>query len=240
MKKMTRIASAFLMSVALYASVFAQEAQPVQAQVSPAAPTAADAKPAAPVTKKAAQKKPAKKVPAQQPAAEAAVKAVIAETAPAAVAEVPQPPQVAVATDAVAAVSAPVKSEAAPLSSCPHCFRPLLAGYNGIIADLKPWMDEMDVQAADLDHRLSAIQKRINEKDNAIENARLGTDKKVRKAAVKNLNKEHKLLLKEYAAASDEKDAFYKKFSREIEKKTEGYNKIVEEKLKETMAAASQ
>ena len=163
--------------------------------------------------------------------------------------EVPQIPQVELATAAPAASSETVKPAAAieavkpaeaQLSACPHCFQPLLAGYSGIVAELRPWMEEMEVKAAAFDHRLSAIQKQINEKDDAIEKAKLGTDKKAMKAAVKLLTKEHKLLMKEYTMASEGKEAFYKKFSKEIEKKTERYDKIVESKLRETLSAASQ
>ena len=101
-------------------------------------------------------------------------------------------------------------------------------------------MEAKEAQAAALDRRLSAIQKQINEKEDAVEKAKLGTDKKAMKAEVKLLNKEHKALLKEYSAASGHKDAFYKKFSKEIEKKVEGYNKTVEAKLRETLSAASE
>jgi hypothetical protein len=138
------------------------------------------------------------------------------------------------------APEAVVPAPPAPRSACPHCFQPLLAGYKGIIADLAPWMEEMDAQAALLDQKLSEIQKQINEKDDAIEKARLITDKKEMKAAVKSLTKEHKQLMNEYSGASDRKDAFYKKFSKEIEKKAEGYNKTAEQKLRETLSAASQ
>ena len=98
----------------------------------------------------------------------------------------------------------------------------------------------MDAKAAAIDQLLSAIQKRINEKDDAIEKAKLGTDKKEVKAAVKSLGKERKMFLNEYAAASDAKAGFYKRFSKEAEKKVDGYNQMVELKLKATLSAASQ
>lgn len=162
-------------------------------------------------------------------------------SAPAAV--VPAAPQGETAPAAPAAVSAPA-APAAPAAarsqSCPNCFQPLLAGYNEIITDLKSWMDEMGAKAADLDRRLSEIQKRIDEKDDAIEKAKAGTDKKAAKAAVKALNKERKLVLKEYTNANDERDEFYKKFSKEAEKKVESYNAITAAKLQMTLSAASQ
>ncbi len=65
-------------------------------------------------------------------------------------------------------------------------------------------------------------------------------DKKEVKAAVKSLGKERKAFLKEYTGASDEKDEFYKKFSNEAGEKVEGYNQIVQVKLKMTRSAASQ
>jgi len=238
MKKNTTILCAFLISVALAAPSFAQGEKPGQAQVSPAEAAPA-VKPAAPVKPKAPKKKIAKKTQIKEPAAETAAAAASQAPTP-----VPAPAvasqQVEAATVAPAAVSEAVKPESAPPSACPHCFQPLLAGYKGIIDDLDPWMGEMNVQAAALDQKLSAIQKQINEKESAIETARLGTDKKARKEAVKGLTRERKQLLKEYSAASGEKDAFYKKFSKEVEKRTEGYNKIVESKLNETLSAASQ
>lgn len=237
MKKMTILVYVFLISGALLATSFAQEGQPSGQQVAPAAQAE---KPAAAVKKQTPRAKRVKKT-LNKPAAETAAKAGGQGTVQIATrtAEVPLA-QVNAATAAPAAVSEAVKPKPGTLSSCPHCFQPLVAGYSGILAELNPWMEEMDVRAADLDHKLSAIQKRINEKDSAIENAKLGTDKKAMKAAVKSLNKEHKLLEKEYDKASEEKDAFYEKFSKEIEKKTEHYNKIMGSKLKETLSAASQ
>jgi len=232
---------AILISGALAAPAFAQEGQPGQAAVSPAAAAPAE-KPAAPVKIKTPKKKTAEKPQAKEPAAEAAAPAVSqAPALPAPAAEAPpliEAPTVAPA--APAPVSEAVKPAAPAPSPCPHCFQPLLAGYKGIIEDLNPWMEGMDAQAAALDGKLSAIQRQINEKESAIENARRGTDKKAMKEAVKSLTKERKLLLKEYTTASEEKDAFYKKFSKEVEKRTEGYNKIVESKLNETLSAASQ
>ena len=235
MKEIIILAYAILIGGALCASSSAQEAPAAPAQVSPAAPAAT---PAAPVKKKTAKKKRAKTAP-KAPAAAAAVPVSpepVQVSTPAA--EVP-PAKVDVATaePAAAAEAAPA---APPPSVCPHCFQPLLAGYKGILSDLDPWMREMDARAAALDQKLSAIQKQINGKDDAIEQAKLGTDKKAMKAAVKSLAKEHKLLMKDYSAASDEKDEFYETFSKEIEKKARGYNKIIESKLGETLSAASQ
>ena len=65
--------------------------------------------------------------------------------------------------------------------------------------DLAPWTEKMEAQAAAFNSELSAIQKQINEKDTAIEQVRLGTDKKEVKAAIKSLTKERKLFLKDYA-----------------------------------------
>lgn len=243
MKKIMLMASALLITGALLTPAFAQEEQPAQAQASPEAPATETVKPAVPVTKKTVRKKKSvKKAPAQQPAVEVPAQAVSQAPVPVAVAaaEAPQVPQVEAATVAPVAVSTPVKPEVARRSTCPNCFQPLLAGYNGIISDLKPWIDEMEVRAAALDQRLSDIQQRIDEKDAAIEKARLITDKKEAKAAVKSFSKERKIFLTEYTDASDEKDEFYKKFSKEIEKKIEGYNKTVEVKLKTTLSAASQ
>ena len=98
----------------------------------------------------------------------------------------------------------------------------------------------MASQAALFSSELSSIQKQIDGKDAAIEKARLGADKKAVKTAVKELSRERKQLLKEYSAASDEKAGFYEQFSKELEKKTEQYGRIVNEKLKEAMSAASQ
>ena len=248
LKKMILIGSALLIMGALVAPGFSQEEQPAQEQMSPAAPAVEAVKAIVPMKKKMVRKRRVKKVPAQRPVAQVELKAVVNQEpepapAPAVVTEVPQVPQVQqveIATVAPAAVIAPVTPEPVRRSVCPNCFQPLLAGYNEIVADLKPWMDEMDVKAAALDQRLSDIQKQINEKDDSIEKAKLGTDKKEAKAAVKSLGKERKMFLKEYAAASDEKDEFYKRFSKEVEKKIEGYNKIVEAKLKMTLSAASQ
>jgi len=233
MKRTILTGLAVLMTGALPAAGFAQETQPAPVQVSPAAPAGAAAAPAAPAKKKAGKKKTAKKA-----AAKVEAPAVIQEPAPAAVAaaEIPQVPQVEAAP---AAVSEPVKPEAARRSACPSCFQPLLAGYNEIVADLKPWMEEMDVQAGALDFRLSAIQKRINEKDDAIEKAKLGTDKKEVKAAVKALGKERKTFLNEYTDTRDEKEKFYATFSEEVEKKIEAYNKMIEVKKQMALSAAS-
>jgi hypothetical protein len=236
MKKMILSVSVFLMTAALIAPGFAQEAQPAPAQVSPAAPVEAAVTPAVPAKKKAAKKKAAKKA-----APKAAAPAAVQEPAPAAVAEVPQVvPQAEAAPVASAVVSEPVKPEPARRSVCPGCFQPLMAGYNEILGDLKPWIEEMEVKAAAMDQMLSAIQKRINEKDDAIEQAKLGTDKKEVKAALKVLNKERKAFLNEYSDASDAKSAFYRRFAQEAEKRVEGYNKIVELRLKATLSSSAQ
>ena len=228
MKNIMPAVFAFLITAALPAPGFAQETQPVQAQVNPAAP-------AAPAKKKAAKKKAAKKA-----APEAEAPAVVQEPAPATVVEVPQVPQAEAAPVAPAVVSEPVKPEPARRSVCPGCFQPLPAGYDEILADLKPWIGEMEVKAAAMDQVLSAIQKRINEKDDAIEQAKLGTDKKEVKAALKVLNKERKALLNEYSAASDARSAFYKRFAEEAEKRVEGYNKLVELRLQATLSSSAQ
>lgn len=235
MKKTIVMASAIFITGALLAPAFAQEAQPAPVQASPAAPDAAAVTPAAPVKKKAGKKKAAKKA-----APKAAVEAVSQEPVPAAAAapEVPQVPQEA-ALAVPAVVSEAVKPEVVRRSVCPNCFQPLLAGYNEIIVDLKPWMEDMDVKAGALAQNLSDIQKKINGKDDEIERAKLGPDKKAAKETVKTLNKERKAFLKEYSNASDEKDKFYKKFSKEVEKKIEGYTKTVESKKQMTLSAAS-
>ena len=236
MKKIIVTGFALLMAGTLFAPAFAQEAQPAPVQASPAAPDAAAVTPAAPVKKKAGKKKTVKKA-----APKAAAEAVSQEPAPAVAAapEVPQVPQTEAALAVPAVVSEAIKPEAARRSVCPNCFQPLLAGYNEIIVDLKPWMEDMDVKAGALAQNLSDIQKKINGKDDEIERAKLGPDKKAAKETVKNLNKERKTFLKEYSNASDEKDKFYKKFSKEAEKKIEGYNKIVESKKQMTLSAAS-
>jgi hypothetical protein len=236
MKKMIFMVSALLITGALISGAFAQEAQPAKQQAVPAAPAASAVTPAAPAKKKTPKKKIAKEAPAPVtvavvppfPQVEAATAAPVAASVP-------------VAVSTPVAVSVPVKAEPpARPPACPGCFQPLLAGYIDIIADLKPWMEEMDVQASDLDSRLSEIQKRINEKEDAIEKAKLGTNKKEAKAAVKSLGKERKTILKEYTDTRDKKDKFYKTFSKEVEKKMEGYNKITAMKLQMTLSAASQ
>jgi hypothetical protein len=228
MKKMIVMASVLLITGRLFAAGIDQQAPPTQTETEAAAPDAAAVPAVVPIKKKARVQQPAAVSQDPEPAAAAAVVSV--------------PPIVPVeeATAVPAAVSAPAAPEAVRPQACPNCFQPLLAGYNEIIADLKSWMDGMDAQAADLDRRLSEMQKRIDEKDDAIEKAKLGTDKKAAKTAVKALNKERKMELKEYAGASDEKDRFYKKFSKEAEKKVEGYNKITAAKLRITLSAASQ
>ncbi len=242
MKKISLMAAALLITGSLLVPAFAQDETPAQGQESAAEPAAAPAKPVVHVRKKVRRKKVAKKAPAQQPAAQAAATPVAREPEPAAApaAPAPQVRQIETATAAPAAVSAPVIAEAPRRSACPNCFQPLLAGYNDIISELKPWMDEMDVQASDFERRLSAIQKHIDEKDDAIEKAKLGTDKHEVKAAVKDLSRERKTFLKDYSEVRDEKEDFYKQFSKEIEKKIEGYNKTVKLKLKITQAAALQ
>lgn len=233
MKKITLIAASFLIAAALLAPVSAQEAPAAPAQAAVSAPSV----PAAPANKKTAKPKRAKKAQVKEPAAApAAVQETVQVSTPAA--EVPPAPETAAPAPAPV-VEAP-KPAPGTLSSCPHCFQPLVAGYKSILADLEPWMEKADVQAAEFDHRLSAIQKQINEKEKAIEEAKLDADRKAVKAAVKALTKEHKQLLKEYGTAADQKETFYKKFSKVIEKKTEGYNKTIESKLRETLSAASQ
>ncbi|MCX5791349.1 MAG: hypothetical protein NTY45_03900, partial [Elusimicrobia bacterium] len=164
--------------------------------------------------------------------------APVVSTAPAVAAA----PEISTAPVAAAAPVAPaaVKPANTRPQSCPNCFLPLLTGYNSIVDELKTWTDEMAAQATALDQTLSDIQGRIDEKDNAIAKARLGTDKKAVKAEVKGLTKERKLLLKEYSAASDKKADFYKQFSDEIEKRTNNYNKATLKKLGEAQAAAAQ
>ena len=258
MKKILMAVFAVFVTGALLAPARAQEGAAGQAEAA-AVPTPAPAAemPPAPAMKKKARKKPAKKAVEQQaapapaavpvPAAEAAGIAT-GETAPAA-APVPVPVPAAAAAEVVAvsqpAVSAPVpaaepaKPAAPRRSSCQACFQTLPAGYGKITAELQPWLTEMENQAADLDQRLSDIQKQIDGKDAAIEKARLITDKKESKAAVKNLGKERKALLKEYSAASDRKDDFYKQFSKEVEKRTLSHIKLMEDSLQATLSAAS-
>jgi hypothetical protein len=150
-------------------------------------------------------------------------------------------PAVAVAEPAAVPEPAPAPVKpAARHSSCPACFQTLLSGYKNIVGELTPWMEEKEAGAADLDQRLSDIQKNIDAKDKAIEEAKLGADKKAAKAAVKSLSRERKAFLKEYGEVSDQKDAYYKKFSREVRKKTEGHLKLLEDSLTATLSAASE
>lgn len=232
MKRIIVTVSALLIAGRLFAAGAAQQVNPAQPEAVAAAPDAAVVKAAAPVKKKAVKK-------AGSPAAPAVTKAAIAPAVSAA-AEVKQSALPEIVPIVSAQAEAPEKPAVARIQACPGCFQPLLDGYNGIIADLKPWMDERDAMALDLDRRLSEIQKRINEKDDAIEQAKLGADKKAAKAAVKSLNKERKAILKEYTDTNDKKDGFYKTFSSEVEKKVEGYNKIAAVKLQMTLSAASQ
>lgn len=258
MKKILIAVFAVFVTGALLAPARAQEGAAGQTEAAAApVPAPAAETPPAPAMKKKARKKPAKKAVEQQtaaapaavtvPAAEAAGTAT-GETAPADAAPVPVPAPDAAAEVAAApqpAVSAPVpaaepvKPAAARRSSCQACFQTLPAGYGKITAELQPWLTEMENQAADLDQRLSDIQKQIDGKDAAIEKARLITDKKESKAAVKNLGKERKALLKEYSEASDQKDDFYKQFSKEVEKRTLGHLKLLEDSLQATLSAAS-
>ncbi|HAN05932.1 MAG TPA: hypothetical protein DCW72_03875 [Elusimicrobia bacterium] len=259
MKKILMAVFAFFVTGALLAPARAQEGAAGQAEAA-AAPVPAPAveTPPDPAMKKKAKKKAAKKAAEQQaaaapaavpvPAAEAAG-AASGEPAPADAVQAPVPAPVP--APAAAAVAAPQPEAAAPApeakpapvtarrSSCQACFQTLPAGYDGILAELKPWLTEMENQAADLDQRLSDIQKQIDGKDDAIEKARLITDKKESKAAVKNLGKERKALLKEYSGASDQKDDFYKQFSKEVEKRTLAHLKLLEDSLQATLSAAS-
>lgn len=236
------IISALLLACAAPA---AQAEPPVSRPAAGAAP-----KPARPAKKKKIRKR-VRKAPAQPPAAAGAVIAV-----PAAAAGTP-PDETAAGSAAPeeapqaanAAEEAPLQADepagaaamsAARPKACPHCFEPLAAGYKGILSDLEPWTAGMEAQAAALNSELSAIQKQINAKDDAIEEAKLGTDKKASKAAVKALTKDRKQLLKEYSAASGKKASFYKQYSKELEIRTKRYNKITEEKLQEALSAASQ
>lgn len=260
MKKILTAVFAVFVTGALLAPAGAQDGAVGQAEAA-AAPTPAPAAetPPAPEMKKKAKKKPAKKVAVQQaaavpvPAAEAAGTAS-GEPAPADAVQAPVPAPVAAPVPAPpAAVAVPVPQPVIPApapetkpapaaarrSSCQACFQTLPAGYEKITAELKPWLTEMESQAADLDQRLSDIQKQIDGKDDALEKARLITDKKESKAAVKNLGKERKALLKEYSAASDQKDDFYKRFSKEVEKRTLGHLKLLEDSLQATLSAAS-
>jgi Sec-independent protein translocase protein TatA len=190
-----------------------------------AAKQAVKTEPATITTKTAPEPLPEPPAEKEQPAKETAQAAEASQTPEAAPAQ--------------AVVSETVKAESARPLSCPNCFLPLLTGYTNIMNELKSWTAEMETQAADHDLALSAIQKRIDAKDDEIAKAKLGTEKKTVKAAVKSLTKEHKLLLKEYGAANDKKTEFYKQFSKEIAKKTEDYNKIALENLKQVQSAAS-
>ena len=267
MKKISMAVLALFLTGALLAPARAQEGASGQAEAAAApVPAPAAETPPAPEMKKKAKKKPAKKAAAKQaapaPAAEpvpaAAAGTATGETAPAAeaaavpapvpavapaaaeAAPAPQPEIAAPAPEAKPAPAAePVKPAAARRSSCQACFQTLPTGYGKITAELQPWLTEMEAQAADLDQRLSDIQKQIDGKDEAIEKARLITDKKESKAAVKNLGKERKALLKEYSGASDQKDDFYKQFSKEVEKRTLAHLKLLEESLQATLSAAS-
>lgn len=257
MKKILMAVFAVFVTGALLAPARAQEGAAGQAEAAAApVPAPAAETPPAPAIKKKAGKKPAKKAVEQQtaaapaavpvPAAEAAGTAA-GETAPADAAPVPVPapaaaevvaaPQPAVSAPVPAA--GPVKPAAARRSSCQACFQTLPAGYGRITAELQPWLTEMENQAADLDQRLSDIQKQIDGKDADIEKARQIANKKESKAAVKNLGKERKALLKEYSEASDQKDDFYKQFSKEVEKRTLGHLKLLEDSLQATLSAAS-
>lgn len=189
------------------------------------------------VVKPILKEEPAQSTPAKgaKPETGPAVKAEPVKT-PVAAAEAPQTPAVAAAPAAADAVK---QTESALPQSCPNCFLPLPAGYKSIMDELTPWTAEMAAQATDCDRVLSSIQKQINEKEKAIESAKLGTEKKAVKAAVKSLTKERKILLKEYSAENDKKTAFYKQFSKELAKKADAYNKIVIRKLKEAQSAAA-
>lgn len=258
MKKTLLTAFALFLTGALLAPASAQEADAGQAQAA-AAPAPATETPPAPAIKKQAKKKPAKKAVEQQaaaapaavpvPAAEAAGTASGEPAPAAAVVPAPVPAPAAAAAEAAAtprpetAAPAPAAEPAKPMtarrSSCQACFQTLLSGYGNITAELKPWMAEMEGQAADLDQRLSDIQKRIDGKDGDLEKARLIANKKESKAAVKNLGKERKALLKEYSEAADQKEDFYKKFSKEVEKRTQAHLKLLEDSLRATLSAAS-
>jgi hypothetical protein len=210
MKKILMGVFAVFVTGALLAPARAQEAAAGQAEAAAAAPAAVAA-------------------PVPAPAAAAV------EAAPA-----PQPETAAPATEAKPVPAAePVKPAAARRSSCQACFQTLPAGYGKINAELQPWLTEMEFQAADLDQRLSDIQKQIDGKDEAIVKARQIANKKESKAAVKNLGKERKALLKEYSGARDRKDDFYKQFSKEVEKRTLAHLKLLEDSLRATLSAAS-
>lgn len=257
MKKILMAVFAVFVTGALLAPARAQEAAAGQPEAAAApVPAPAAETPPAPAMKKKAKKKPAKKAVEQQtaaapaavpvPGAEAAGTAS-GETAPVDAAPVPVP------APAAAAVAVPVPQPVIPApapetkpvpaaarrSSCQACFQTLPAGYEKITAELKPWLTEMENQAADLDQRLSDIQKQIDGKDADIEKARQIANKKESKAAVKNLGKERKALLKEYSAASDQKDDFYKQYSKEVEKRTQAHLKLLEDSLQATLSAAS-
>ncbi|MGD9642586.1 MAG: hypothetical protein AB7V08_07580 [Elusimicrobiales bacterium] len=256
MKKILTAVFAVFVTGALLAPARAQEGAAGQAEAA-AVPVQAPAAetPPAPEMKKKAKKKPAKKAakkqaappPAAEPVPAAAAGTASGETLPAAAAPaaavavpVPQPETAAPAPEAKPIPAAePAIPAAARRSSCQACFQTLPVGYGKITAELQPWLTEMEVQAADLDQRLSDIQKQIDGKDEAIEKARLITDKKESKAAVKNLGKERKALLKEYSGASGRKDDFYKQFSKEVEKRTRAHIKLLEDSLQATLSAAS-
>lgn len=137
------------------------------------------------------------------------------------------------------AASAPAPAAQARPAACPHCFQPLAAGYKVILSELEPWLAEMEAKAAEFNSDLSAIQKQIDAKEKALEEAKAGTDKKAAKPVIKTLSGERKQLLKDYSAASDAKADFYKQFGKEAEKRVARYDKTVREKLQQTMSAAS-
>ncbi len=137
-----------------------------------------------------------------------------------------------------AAAPAPAARQASS-SACPYCFQPLLDGYAGLIEELKPWLAELEAEAAAFEESLASIQKEIDAKDAEIARAKEGADKKAAKAEVKKLTGERKALLKKYVSVSDEKAGFYKNYSRDVGKKIETHIAAVRQMLKQVQSAAS-
>ena len=161
--------------------------------------------------------------------------------------DTPQPAQDVTVTPASVSVPKTIEPTAPaqqppppPPLSCPNCFSPLLTGYQDIMDELKSWTTAMETQATECDQAILDLQKQIDAKENELTQAKLGTEKKAVKAAVKALTKERKQLAKDQSAATAKKAAFYKQFSKDISKKTADYNKIASDKLKEAKTAAEQ
>ncbi|HNT98204.1 MAG TPA: hypothetical protein PKK31_08070 [Elusimicrobiales bacterium] len=199
-----------------------------------------------------AKKKPAAapkaaKTRVEAAAAPAAAKAQAEAPAAPAAAETPTEAPVLPAVETQAEVPAAAEQAPAPVpaakpafrSACQYCFQPLLDGYAGLIEELKPWLAELETSAADFEATLSGIQKEIDAKDAAISAAKEGADKKAVKAEVKKLTADRKVLLKKYVSVSDEKEKFYKRYSKEVAKRIEAQIGKVQQMLRQVQSAAS-